>query len=263
MELGYRRKIEDNRIGMVTLEPEGSFCPKCFGDMKIQKTRSRYIATIKYGCIDLRILTLACKAGCLNTDRTLITRNPQALNRLVPRGSNFSYDIEAFVGIERYSHFQQREEIQNKLITEHNISISTGEISNLSKRFLEHLRCLHFSRSEELMKAMVGDGGYPLNIDATSEAGSGTLYVAYTDWRGWVLGSWRLTTERANQINKVDPMSRPISTKFKLPKYFRYLDLIDLNFEFLCQICNDNYTPQFVATINILPYNKLSVPFNC
>ena len=64
-------------------------------------------------------------------------------------------------------------------------------------------------------------------------------------------------------ITKVDPMSRPISTKFKLPKYFRYLDLIDLNFEFLCQICNDNYTPRFVATINILPYNKLSVPFNC
>ena len=214
MELGYRRKIEDNRIGMVTLEPEGSFCPKCFGDMKIQKTRSRYIATIKYGCIDLRILTLACKAGCLNTDRTLITRNPQALNRLVPRGSNFSYDIEAFVGIERYSHFQQREEIQNKLITEHNISISTGEISNLSKRFLEHLRCLHFSRSEELMKAMVGDGGYPLNIDATSEAGSGTLYVAYTDWRGWVLGSWRLTTERANQIK---PCLEETVSRFGIP----------------------------------------------
>ncbi|MBC8333666.1 MAG: hypothetical protein H8E29_00215 [Anaerolineales bacterium] len=122
------------------------------------------------------------------------------MNRLVPRGSNFAYDIEVFVGIERYSHFQQREEIQNKLKTERNISISTGEISNLAKRFLGHLQCLHLSRSDELKRAMVRDGGYPLNIDATSEAGSGTLYVAYTDWRGWVLGSWRLTTERANQI---------------------------------------------------------------
>ena len=58
MEVGYRRKIEDARSGMVTLGPEESFCPKCFGDMKVQKTRPRYIATIKYGCIDLRILTL-------------------------------------------------------------------------------------------------------------------------------------------------------------------------------------------------------------
>lgn len=200
MEVGYRRKIEDAISGMVTLGPEESFCPKCFGDMKVQKTRPRSIATIKYGCIDLRILTLACKAGCLNADGTLVTRNPQALNRLVPRRSNFAYDIEVFVGIERYSHFQQREEIQNKLKTERNISISTGEISNLAKRFLGHLQCLHLSRSDELKRAMVRDGGYPLNIDATSEAGSGTLYVAYTDWRGWVLGSWRLTTERANQI---------------------------------------------------------------
>ena len=87
MEVGYRRKIEDARSGMVTLGPEESFCPKCFGGMKVQKTRPRYIATIKYGCIDLRILTLACKAGCLNADGTLVTRNPQALNRLVPRGS--------------------------------------------------------------------------------------------------------------------------------------------------------------------------------
>ena len=200
MEMGNRRKIEDTTSGMITLAPEESFCPKCFGDMKIQKTRPRYIATIKYGYIDLRILTLACKSGCLNADGTLITRNPQALNRLVPKGSNFSYDIEVFVGIERFSHYQQREEIQNKLKTERDISISTGEISNLARRFLGHLHCLHLNRSEELKRAMVGDGGYPLNIDATSEAGSGTLYVAYTDWRGWVLGSWRLTTESANQI---------------------------------------------------------------
>ncbi len=214
MEVEYRRKIEDTRSGMVTLEPEQSFCPKCFDDMKIQKTRPRYIATIKYGCIDLRILTLVCKAGCLNADGTLVTRNPQALNRLVPKGSNFSYDIEVFVGIERYSHNRQREEIQNKLKTEHDISISTGEISNLAKRFLGHLQCLHLSCSEELKTAMTGDGGYPLNIDATGEAGSGTLFVAYTDWRGWVLGSWRLTTECANQIK---PCLEETAERFGIP----------------------------------------------
>ena len=47
MEVGYRRKIEDARSGMVTLGPEEFFCPKCFGDMKVQKSRPRYIATIK------------------------------------------------------------------------------------------------------------------------------------------------------------------------------------------------------------------------
>lgn len=214
MEVGYRRKIVDTRSGMVTLVPEGSFCPKCLGDMKIQKSGPRYIATIKYGCIDLRILTLVCKAGCLNADGTLVTRNPQALYKLVPKGSNFSYDIEVFVGIERYSHNRQREEIQNKLKTEHDIPISTGEISNLAKRFLGHLQSLHLSCSEDLKKAMAEDGGYPLNIDATGEAGSGTLFVAYTDWRGWVLGSWRLTTECADQIK---PCLEEIVERFGTP----------------------------------------------
>jgi hypothetical protein len=214
MEVGYRRKIVDTRSGMVTLGPEESFCPKCLDDMKIQKSRSRYIATIKYGCIDLRILTLVCKAGCLNADGTLATRNPRALYKLVPKGSNFSYDIEVFVGIERYSHHRQREEIQNMLKTGHDIPISTGEISNLAKRFLGHLQSLHLSCSEELKKAMAKDGGYPLNIDATGEAGSGTLFVAYTDWRGWVLGSWRLTTECADQIK---PCLEEIVERFGIP----------------------------------------------
>ena len=52
MEVGYRRKIMDTS-GMITLRPEESFCPECLDDMKIQKSRSRYIATIKYGFIDL------------------------------------------------------------------------------------------------------------------------------------------------------------------------------------------------------------------
>jgi len=185
LEVEYRRKIGDTRSAMVTLGPEESFCPKCLGDMKIQKTRARYIATIKYGCIDLRILTLVCKAGCINADGRFVTRHPEALYRLVPKGSNFSYDVEVFVGIERYLHHRQREEIQVKLKTEHNIAISTGEISNLAKRFLRHFESLHLSCSEDLKKAMAEEGGYPLNIDATGEAGSGTLFVAYTDWRGW------------------------------------------------------------------------------
>ena len=210
----YRRKIGDTISAMVTLEPEESFCPKCLGDMKIQKTRARHIATIKYGCIDLRILTLVCKAGCINADGRFVTRHPEALYRLVPKGSNFSYDVEVFVGIERYLHHRQREEIQVKLKTEHNISISTGEISNLAKRFLRHFESLHLSCSEDLKRAMAEEGGYPLNIDATGEAGSGTLFAGYTDWRGWVLGSWRLTTECADQIR---PCLEELTERFGIP----------------------------------------------
>src|SRR4030067_82440 len=40
----------------------------------------------------------------------------------------------------------------------------------------------------------------PLHCDATGEDGRGTLMVAYNGWREWVLGAWKLPTERADQI---------------------------------------------------------------
>src|SRR3989339_1126982 len=46
------------------------------------------------------------------------------------------------------------------------------------------------------------------------EAGSGTLFVAYTSWRGWVLGSWRLTTECADQIK---PCLHTVAERFGIP----------------------------------------------
>lgn len=214
LESEFREKAREMQGVMITLEPKESFCPQCFGEMQIQKSRRTYPVTIKYGAPVMRIVTLVCKSGCINPDGSLVTRSPDALARLVPRGSNNGYDVEVFVGLERYFYFRQREEIKSKLEFEHGISISAGEVSNLSHRFLEHLELLHNSRSNELKKVLRRDGGYPLNVDATGENGCGTLLVAHAGWRGWVLGSWRLTTECADQII---PCLEEIARKFGAP----------------------------------------------
>lgn len=44
------------------------------------------------------------------------------------------------------------------------------------------------------------DGGYPMRIDATGEDGRGTTLVSYNGWRQWVLGAWKLSTERADLV---------------------------------------------------------------
>lgn len=214
MEAEYRRNIEDISVDNIYLEPEKSFCPQCFRTMKILKTYHRFLFTIKYGGVDLRVKILGCKFGCTNADGKMVTRYPEALYRIVPKGSNFSYDVEVFVGIERYLRHRQREEIQGKLKDDHDISISTGEISNLAKRFIDHLEALHCKCSEDLKRAIISDGGYPLHVDATGEAGSGTIFVTYTSWRGWVLGSWRLTTECADQIR---PCLENVTKRFGIP----------------------------------------------
>ncbi len=183
--------------------------------MGVQKTNLRFPESIKYGSPNVRVVTTKCKAGCVNSDGKLVTRTPEALSRIVSRGSTYSYDVEVFVGLQRHLYRKQRKEIQYKLMTEHKISISTGQISILAKRFVDHFEALHFSRCKKLKEAMDNDGGYPLHIDATGEAGSGTLFVAYSGWRQWVLGAWRLTTECANQIK---PCLEDVVKKFGAPR---------------------------------------------
>jgi hypothetical protein len=104
-----------------------------------------------------------------------------------------------FVGLQRFLHNQQREQIQATLL-ERGIRISTGEVSNLSDRFVKYLARLHRARAAELRALLESDGGWPLHIDATGEAGRGTVLVAIAGWRGWVLGAWKIATERADLI---------------------------------------------------------------
>jgi len=117
----------------------------------------------------------------------------------VPPGAVYGYDIEIFIGLARFVHHRQREEIRAEL-GKHGVTLSSGEVSTLALRFLKHLAALHASRQSALREALERDGGYPLHFDATGEDGRGTLLVAYAGWREWVLGAWKLPTERADQI---------------------------------------------------------------
>jgi hypothetical protein len=104
-----------------------------------------------------------------------------------------------FVGLERFLHHRQREEIQAALLDQ-GIDISTGEVSKLAHKFVSYLSRLHRARAAELRAVLEGDGGWPLHVDATGEAGRGTILVVIAGWRGWVLGSWKIATERADLV---------------------------------------------------------------
>jgi hypothetical protein len=62
---------------------------------------------------------------------------------------------------------------------------------------------------------LAADGGWPLHIDATGEQGRGTLFVALAGWRGWVLGAWKLPTERADAVV---PCLREVVEGFGVPR---------------------------------------------
>ncbi|MBI4869000.1 MAG: hypothetical protein HY816_18830 [Candidatus Wallbacteria bacterium] len=109
------------------------------------------------------------------------------------------YDVMVRVGLARFVEYRQREEIRASLAAE-GISLSTGTISELGRSFLTYLERLHLSRADRLRAALESDGGWPLHVDATGEQGRGTLLIALAGWRRWVLGAWKLPTERADAI---------------------------------------------------------------
>ncbi len=115
-------------------------------------------------------------------------------------GRTVGYDVMVFVGLQRFVHHCQREEIRNALLDEHGISLSSGAISNVAKLFLLYMQDLHYKHAQGLRNALAEDGGWPLHIDATCEDGRGTLLVALAGWRRWVLGAWKVPTERSDVI---------------------------------------------------------------
>jgi hypothetical protein len=110
------------------------------------------------------------------------------------------YDVMTFVGLQRFIHYRQREEIRSALHGEYGIALSSGEISNIAKLFLRYMQDLHYKHAEPLRNALTEDGGWPMHIDATCEDGRGTLLVALAGWRRWVLGAWKIPTERSDAI---------------------------------------------------------------
>ena len=175
-------------------------CPFCSGPMHVQKTILRGGRTLEHGSFQARETVHACAARCRHPDGTLVTRRAQVLQDALVPGRSVGYDVMVLVGMERWLRHRQREEIQALLLNEHGVRLSTGSISELARLFGVYLRTLHEARAGELRAALESDGGYPLHVDATGESGRGTMLVALAGWRGWVLGSWKIETERADAI---------------------------------------------------------------
>jgi hypothetical protein len=196
-----RQQIVETYGTCVSADEEPGLCPVCGGDRwTVQKTRVRHGKTLTHGQFDARETVRVRAAGCHHRGGSLVTRGAGSLTRLLPPSSVVGYDVMVRVGLERFLRHRQREGICALIEDEAGIRISTGEVSALSQRFVHDLARLHQARAERLKAALAGDGGWPMHVDATGEDGRGTLLLVMAGWRQWVLGAWKISTERADLI---------------------------------------------------------------
>ena len=187
--------------------------------MRVRKTFEHGGVTMVHGAFHVRETVHVCAAGCTQPEltgaheRALLKRQAAVAELLLPR-STVGYDVMTFIGLERFLHYRQRDEILGALQRNYHIVLSSGEVSELGRRFLVYLQALHHARAPELRGALEKDGGWPVHIDATGEDGRGTLLVCYAGWRGWALGAWKIPTERADAVL---PKLRAVEALFGAP----------------------------------------------
>jgi len=102
------------------------------------------------------------------------------------------------VGLRRYLGGKQRREIVEELWESKGIELSEATVTRLCDRFLIRLEMLHLLRAPHLRAAL--DGRWSLHIDATCERGYGGLLIGMDGFRGWILESSRIATERGEYI---------------------------------------------------------------
>jgi len=208
------RQIRDTAGALVHVSEAPPACPVCGGPTRVQKTVGRHGKTLEHGEFEARASVHACAGECRHPPGHRVTQRAVSLTKCIEPGRVIGYDVMVFVGLARFVEHCQREEIRAALEREHGLRISSGEISVLAARFADHLEALHHARATALRAELDKDGGWPLHIDATGEDGRGTLLVAYAGWRKWVLGAWKIPSERADQIL---PRLREVVARFGPP----------------------------------------------
>ena len=199
MQEGHQNEIRSLAGVMVSLEETEQDCSCCQGPTRVIKTVLRSGVTLQHGSFCTRETVRVCLSAC-KKQGSLVMQHSATLAELIAPRSTVGYDVMVHVGLERFVRHRQREEIREHLEREHGVKLSTGEISILGARFLVYLQALHEAVAPSLQAAMAADGGWPLHIDATGECGRGTLLLAYSGWRKWVLGSWKIPSENADAI---------------------------------------------------------------
>lgn len=194
LEEQCRQRWQSVSGALVDAEESEQRCALCGDATRVRKTWERTGMTLEHGTFRLRQKVRECVSRCRGKKRRGV------LADLIPPRSVVGYDIMVYIGLERFLHHRQREEIRASLAADYGISLSSGEISVLAGRFLDYLERRHRASAPALRAAMAADGGWPLQIDATGEDGRGTLLVAFSGWRHWVLVAWKIPTERADAI---------------------------------------------------------------
>ena len=183
-------------------------CPDCQQKLTVEKTRSKYVATLDMGRFRAHEQIRGCKR-CENS----ITYPSEDLLRLVPHGCTFGFDILVHVGISTFLGCRTEAEIRLTLERK-DIAISPSEITYLAKKFIVYLALAHRESRQRIRNFVNKQGGYILHLDATCDGDSPHLMTGLDGISEIVLENIKLPSEKAE---KIIPFLRDIKQRYGQP----------------------------------------------
>ena len=124
----------------------------------------------------------------------------EKINALVPRHSNYAYDILVEVGLQRFQRHRQNNEIQKDIQNRFDLVLPESSINDLANRFLDYLAAVHYDKAAVIRQMFTDNGGYVAHFDGTCEVGTDILFTAIDEISGIVLLTCRIPTENVNDI---------------------------------------------------------------
>ncbi len=183
-------------------------CPDCQAALKVKKTQTKTVHTLALGCFSAQETLLQCDR-CDN--QTIYAA--EELNRLVPSGSTFGFDVVTFVGKALFLRHRCAREIVEELRARH-VRLSASEVGYLGKKFVIYLALAHRQSAPRLKKVMRAKGGYMLHLDGTCEGGGPILMSSLDSISEIVLGNVKVPGEKTQLII---PFLEEIKRRYGIP----------------------------------------------
>jgi hypothetical protein len=111
----------------------------------------------------------------------------EKINDLVPRHSNYSYDIIVEVGLQRFQCHRQNNEIQKDIQKSYGFALPESSINDLANRFVDYLAAVHYANAAVIRQMFADNGGYVAHFDGTCEVGTDILFAGIDEISGIVL----------------------------------------------------------------------------
>jgi len=164
----------------------------CGARLKVWKTGKICVTTLEIGPFIAHETTFKCDSCGKKYDS-------EKLRRLIPHACTFGFDVMIYCGKALFLRQRTIAEVMCEL-AEHNIIISSSEVSYLGQKFIVYLAIAHKESQGHIQHFMHQKGGYILHLDGMCEGGSPHVISVLDEISDFVLGNVKIPTENAAQI---------------------------------------------------------------